>query len=146
MGAGGVISNPKKFIANLRKFTHIYKKSAMKFPKIRSGGIRPFGLFSKKKHIWGDGRLLVTVYIGMSSRRLDMFVGVMRSPLQPFVTIRESPSVCNGIHLPGKYCAHRDLKISLLALKKSLGRRVGDVKDPIHPDSRQCTVGYTKNF
>ena len=78
-----------------------------------------------------------------------MFVGVMRSPLQPFVTIRESPSVCNGIHLPGKYCAHtlpRDLNISLLALKESLGRRVRDVKDPIHPDSRQCTVGYTKTF
>ena len=32
-----------------------------------------------------------------------MFVGVMRGclDLQPFVTIRESPSVCNGIYLPG---------------------------------------------
>ena len=29
-----------------------------------------------------------------------MFVGVMRCPLQPFVTIRESPLLCNAIHLP----------------------------------------------
>ena len=50
---GGVISNPKNFIANLRKLTHIYKLSQKKlqcnFQKWGGGGgQRPFGGFPKK--------------------------------------------------------------------------------------------------
>ena len=56
-GGGGVISNPKNFIANLRKLTHIYKFSQKKaqcnFQKWGGGGgQRPFGSFPKKHPVW----------------------------------------------------------------------------------------------
>ena len=54
---GGVISNPKNFIANLRKLTHIYelsqKKAQCNFQKGTGGGARPFGRFPKKHPFWG---------------------------------------------------------------------------------------------
>ena len=55
----GVVSNPKNFIANLRKLAHIYellqKKAQCNFQKV-TGGSRPFGDFTRpfgdftKKH------------------------------------------------------------------------------------------------
>ena len=58
-GRGGVISNPKNFIANLRKLAHIYelsqKKAQCNFQKVtgEGGGSRPFGDFTKKTSIFG---------------------------------------------------------------------------------------------
>ena len=57
-GGEGVISNPKNFIANLRKLTHIYelsqKKAQCNFQKWGGGGgQRPFGSFPKKHPFWG---------------------------------------------------------------------------------------------
>ena len=48
-GRGGVISNPKNFIANLRKLTHIYELSQKKKRNV----------ISKKGQEGGQGRLEV---------------------------------------------------------------------------------------
>ena len=49
---GGVISNPKNFIANLRKLTHIYKFSQKKaqcnFQKWGGGGVKGRLVFFQK--------------------------------------------------------------------------------------------------
>ena len=57
-GGGGFISNPKNFIANLRKLTHIYKFSQKKaecnFQKMGTGGGGVKGrlvFFQKNIHI-----------------------------------------------------------------------------------------------
>ena len=49
-GGGGVISNPKKFIANLRKLTHIYEFSQNNCNEIsqNGGGSKAVWNFSKK--------------------------------------------------------------------------------------------------
>ena len=56
-GKGGGISNPKNFIANLRRLMHIYKflqkKAQCNFQKWGwGGGQRPFGSFPKKHPVW----------------------------------------------------------------------------------------------
>ena len=55
---GGVISNPKNFIANLRKLTHIYelsqKKAQCNFQKGTGGGVKAVWEFSKKTSILGN--------------------------------------------------------------------------------------------
>ena len=51
---GRVIANPKNFIANLRKLTHIYELSQKK-RNVISKRSRPFGLKKKDIQIWGDG-------------------------------------------------------------------------------------------
>ena len=57
-GRGGVISNPKNFIANLRKLTHIYKLSQKKaqcnFQKWGGGGSKAVWEFSKKTSSLGN--------------------------------------------------------------------------------------------
>ena len=64
-GKEGVISNPKKIIANLRKLMYIYDffcgKSAMKKPKIGRGGggskaKRPFGFWSTQAPLISNAR------------------------------------------------------------------------------------------
>ena len=57
-GGGGVISNPKNFIANLRKLAHIYelsqKKAQCNFQKVPGGeGQGRLGILQKNIHILG---------------------------------------------------------------------------------------------
>ena len=58
-GRGGVISNPKNFIANLRKLAHIYelsqKKAQCNFQKVTGeGGVKAVWTFFKKTSIFGS--------------------------------------------------------------------------------------------
>ena len=58
-GGGGVISNPKNFIANLRKLAHIYelsqKKAQCNFQKVTGeGGVKAVWGFYKKTSIFWD--------------------------------------------------------------------------------------------
>ena len=61
-GEGGVIANPKNFIANLRiLFLFSGKKRNVISEKGQGGGGKAVWKFSKKNiHIWGDGHPLVT--------------------------------------------------------------------------------------
>ena len=55
-GEGGVISNPKNFIANLRKLAHIYelmqKKAQGNFQKVTT--LRQKQYFKNLQNTWGD--------------------------------------------------------------------------------------------
>ena len=57
---GGVIANPKNFIANSCKLAHIYELSQKKRNVISKkgqggGGKGRLDFFQKSIHIWGDG-------------------------------------------------------------------------------------------
>ena len=55
---GGVTTNPKNFIANLRKLTHIYEELAMKNSNTGEGGSKAVWTFPKNIHIGSDSRPL----------------------------------------------------------------------------------------
>ena len=55
-GEGGIIANPIKFIANLRKLTYTYKKKRNVISKKGrgGGGVKAVWAFSKKTSIFGE--------------------------------------------------------------------------------------------
>ena len=57
---GGVVSNPKNFIANLRNLAHIYelsqKKAQCNFQKVTGGGQGRLGIFSKIQGRLGNSK------------------------------------------------------------------------------------------